>query len=348
MVETANLNFYEIINCGYYERGSELFRYGNFQSLLTNLHTWVQNRPFELTKTYDSDDYKNTMPTYCFDLISNNNGNYLLTTWNETPTDQGNVASVNRNSNVGEYDVDVAEIDDDYVLGYPTYFWILPEQEIFATIRFNNPLNGHPNLKRFFTNFLSKYSQFVVVDEDGDEGNHEILGYRNMDERDPSIEQLVPKFHSMPMRESGSLGFLLSNSERIYKVLRKNKLSHRSRELKNRLFEEVGILERENNVDADNEYKVKYELDISPTQENIRSVYDYWSQNIDGERDDSNYWSDIGFKISGESGDYWLSSLLKKGSFDLNIQRHEEEVVVASSLLGVLEEQSDDILSIIE
>lgn len=269
MVETANLNFYEIINCGYYERGSELFRYGDIQTLLANLNNWVENRSFDLTKTYDSDDYRNTMPTYCFDLIKNNNGNYLLTTWNETPTDQGNVASVNRNSNVGEYDVDITEVDEDYVIGYPTYFWILPEQEIFATIRFNNPLNGHPNLKKFFTNFLSKYSRFVVINEDSDEDTHEILGYRNNNENAPSIEHLVPKFHSIPMRESGSLKFLLNNSQRIYKVLRKNKLSHQRRELKNRLFEEVGILGQETENEADNEYKVKYELDISPTQENI-------------------------------------------------------------------------------
>jgi hypothetical protein len=63
--------------------------------------------------------------TFCYDLTSEeDNESFLLTTWNELPSSQGKIASVNGSAPVGDAEVSLTGIPEGNIPGYATYFWL--------------------------------------------------------------------------------------------------------------------------------------------------------------------------------------------------------------------------------
>ena len=344
MPETVKLNLYDVDRCGYYEDLSNEREFCDLNELLTDLNQWIEGKELQLTKTYGQEDYDNRLPTYCLDLVRDGaTGDYLLTTWNQTPTDQGNYASINLSSSVGQYDLDIQEIPDGYVPGYPTYFWFLPQHSKFCTIRFNQPLNGHPNLKLYLKNYLKNYSGWVF--DDGGQEERNILGYGISEENiDPNLN---PIFESRPSIKAGDRAFLINNARYIRKVMRKNRLSYQNRDninFVNNMFNKIGIRnDRAPEVDYND---IRFEIDREFTVEEVENVYDYWVDNL---RENDNHLDDIGFKFVGNYEDYWLSRIIQKQEFEIDVIRRQEEVVDAESLLSELIARTrDQILALFE
>ena len=335
MPENVKLNLYEVNRCGYFEDQSLVSEFCSLTEMLGDLQNWIEGKELQETKTYGREDYDNRLPTYCLDLVRDDmTGDYLLTTWNETPTDQGNYASINLRSAVGQYELDVQQIPNGYVPGYATYFWFLSDFNRFCTIRFNQPLNGHPNLKVFLKNYLKNYSGWVF--DDGGMDEREILGYGlNEDDINPSLN---PIFDSRPAVKSGNKEFLMRHAPFIRKVMRKNRLEYINDANVNfigDMFRRIGMNnERIPDVDSSD---IKFEIDMQFTEDEIEEVFDYWLENI---QEDNNHFDDIGFKFTGNTDDYWLSRIIQKMEFELDVIRRQQEVVDAESLLSELIENS--------
>ncbi|MEX0597391.1 MAG: hypothetical protein WD512_12930 [Candidatus Paceibacterota bacterium] len=331
MSENVKLNLYEIVKCGYYEDQSLTSSFCSLPEMLNDLQQWIQDKELQETKTYGLEDYQNHLPTYCLDLVRDNQtGDYLLTTWNETPTDQGNYASINLRSSVGQYELDIQKIPKGYVPGYATYFWFIPDLSRFCTIRFSQPLNGHPNLKLYLKNYLKNYSGWVF--DDGGIDEREIIGYGT---NEGNIDlKLNPIFDSRPAVKTGDREFLRRNAQFIRKVMRKNRVNYVNRENLNfvgNLFRRIGI---NNDVLPEVDFHdVKFEIDREFTEVEIVEIFDYWLQNI---QEDNGHFDDIGFKFTGNSDDYWLSRIIQKMEFEIDVIRRQEEVVEADSLLTEL------------
>lgn len=330
MQETVKLNLYDVDRCGYYEDNSDQREFCNLNELLADLNRWIEGKELQLTKTYGKEDYDNKLPTYCLDLIRDGTtGDFLLTTWNQTPADQGNYASINLSSSVGQYDLDIQDIPDGYVPGYPTYFWFLPKFSKFCTIRFNQPLNGHPNLKLYLKSYLKNYSGWVF--DDGGQKERTILGYGI---KESDISNLNPIYESRPSVKAGSRHYLINNALSIRKVMRKNRLIYQNQDninFVNNMFNKIGIKnDRTPKVDYND---IKYEIDRGFTVEEVETVYDYWIENM---RENDNHLDDIGFKFTGNHEDYWLSRIIQKQEFEIDVIRRQEEVVDAESLLSEL------------
>lgn len=344
MPETVKLNLYDVDRCGYYEDQSNEREFCTLNELLTDVNQWIEGKELQLTKTYGLSDYDNRLPTYCLDLVRDEaTGDYLLTTWNQTPTDQGNYASINLSSAVGQYVLDIQEIPEGYVPGYPTYFWFLPQYSKFCTIRFNQPLNGHPNLKLYLKNYLRNYSSWVF--DDGGQEDRVILGYGN--DAETVNPNLNPIFESRPSVKTADRSFLVNNARNIRKVMRKNRLSYQNQEninLVNNMFNKIGI--RNDHVPEVDYNDIRFEIDREFTQEEIESIYDYWVDNL---QEDNNYLDDIGFRFTGNSEDYWLSRIIRKQEFEIDVIRRQEEVVDGESLLSELIAQTRvNILALLE
>ncbi|WP_441000409.1 hypothetical protein [Fodinibius sp. SL11] len=345
MIEDASINFYKIDKCGFYERGSDNPEFGTIDDALSDLSEWADDKTYALTKLFEFDDYQNLSPTYCFNLIDNDVGDYLLTTWNETPNDQGNFASINGQSRVGEPDIEIQEVPDGYIPGYATYFWFISNTNLFATIRFGNNLNGHPGLQRYLNDYLCKFSSYAIKsDEVEEEFDDKIAGYT---EGPPETyrEELYGTFQSSPKRQEGQIEYLRNRHNDIFKIIRKDDLNYtieNERNLFQNLFSQMGIMNLGNDF-IEEEHKIKYEVNYQPSLDQLNSTIDFWRETHEGN------WDDIGFKLSGESGEtYWLSSSLAKVTYPLNIDRLNPEVVEGSSLLSAIEQNREELLNVLE
>jgi hypothetical protein len=141
MREEFTITFYSIDRCGYYETGQEKCKFGEIRETLEGLRTWVFSNNMQIggTCTYDLQEGQNTYHTYCYDLIKDHSGDsYLLATWNEIPSVDGNVASINGGSPVKDAEVSLTELPAGNIPGYASYFWFIPSLNSFATVRPKN------------------------------------------------------------------------------------------------------------------------------------------------------------------------------------------------------------------
>ncbi|MES9907195.1 MAG: hypothetical protein ABW150_01640 [Candidatus Thiodiazotropha sp.] len=337
MAEEASVNFYRIARCGYFKHGEDIPQFGTLEDTLNELKAWVTDKNLGETCTYAIDDGEEGYHTYCFDIVkSDQTGEFIVTTWNETPSVEGNVASVSATSKVGEVDVELTELPDDHIPGYATYFWFIPDQNILATIRFHHTTNGHQNLRRYMKTFLAKWTSYVVVDDDDDEADHSIIGYRANEDDEPM--HLNPMFKSYLKKKPGKIEFITNNREDIRTIHRKNLLSPQSQAdmtLFNRMLVKIGV---QDPPQVNHEVKVKYEFHHTPEEEELEAIIADWEQEHDAK------WDDIGFKLKGDDEIYWLSHSLAKRTIDLDVTRENKEIVNATSILNSVNQNREVLL----
>lgn len=327
MTEQAKLLFYTVNKCGYYKFGEDDPEFGDLHDTLQDLFAWVHDgKTLGQTCTYEV-GAGDVLRTFCFDMVKNSHDDYLLTTWNETPSIEGKVASVSSGLPVGSANVHLTNVPRNAIPGYATYFWFVPEHNLLATVRFQHALNGNRNLNQYLKEFLAKWSSYVVISDDRDV-DHPIAGYRPDSESE--IVHVRPTYKSSVLRRPGSIQTILRNRSAIRKILRKNLLRPqvvRERTLFRTLLGGMGL---ENPQASREEIKVKYEVEHTPTEAELHAMILAW------ESEHETGWDDIGFQFQSESEVHWLSHSFTKYEAELEVLRQNPEVVSSQSLLSEL------------
>lgn len=335
MSEQTKLLFYSVDKCGYYRFGNEEREFGGLEDLLDDLSAWVHDgKSLGETCTYEVEE-GDVLRTFCFDMVTNRQGDYLLTTWNETPSLQGQVASVSSGRPVGAANVHLTGIPRNAIPGYATYFWFIPQHNLFATIRFQHALNGHRNLNHYLKEYLAKWSSHVVVSNDQD-ADHSILGYRH--DQNSEVLNLRPAYMSSVLRHPGSTKLIVKNRAAIRRVIRKNLLLPHvigDRNLVRTLLIGLGI---QDPPPTQEEVKVKYEFEHTPTAAELETIIAAW------ENEHETRWDDVGFQFQGDSTIHWLSHTFTKHETELDVVRENAEIVNAASLLKELSKHRHSLL----
>lgn len=342
MLEEAKINFYRIARCGYYKHGGRIPEFCNLSDALQELFAWVKdgNKTLGETCTYKIEEGEDRLHTYCFDIgRSNSSGEYVVTTWNETPSTEGNFASVNETSTVGNVDVSLSEIPTNHIPGYATYFWFIPTQNLLATIRFQHATNGHQNLCLYMKEFLAKWTKYVVANEEDEEADHSIVGYSPGENMVPL--NLNPMFKSYQYKKQGKIDFLTQNREQIRTIFRKNVLNPQSQvdvSLLNKMLVQLGI---QVPPELDHDINVKYEFNYTPEETELASIITAWEDYHDTK------WEDVGFKLKGNNDIYWLSHSLAKQTIELDVVRENAEIINVDSLLNAINQSREILLAVL-
>jgi len=343
MSEEAVIQFYKITRCGYYEDYSSDREFGDLGGTLSTLQEWTKQDNMQLrrTKIFEPEEGSNTSPTYCYDIQHDEESeNYLLTTWNQTPTSAGQYASVEAEAPVGAADVTLRDVPDGTIPGYATYFWFVPEEAILATVQFQHRVaNGKPGLQKYINTFLAKHhSDHVCLADDGEE-ELEVEGYQ----RSPNTEirDLNARFKTRTIRPPGPVDHIRANRPGIYKVIRKSKLDNET--IANTtvsyyqaLLSKIGINQGEQPADP---VRSRYEVNFTPTEGQLENIIENWEQDGGDEA-----WDDVGFKMSGDSKIYWLSHSRGRYEEEMDVDRVNDEIVGGESILSELDAMENDLL----
>ncbi|MCS3806718.1 hypothetical protein HNO92_004327 [Chromobacterium alkanivorans] len=339
MTEKAKISFYKIKECGFYRRGESTPAFGSIDALLSDLQRWSSNKNLVQTKVFEPRDGQDIHPAYLLD-IKNSGDSWVVTTWNQTPANEAGVASIKGESNVGSAEVVINEIDPGSIPGFATYFWFLPRQNIFASVRFQHLWTGQKSLQNYFDSFLGSFSRYVVFDNTSSGADVEIIGYRD-DEDDPPMN-LLPRFKTALEQKPGRKDYIRQRAQRIRKVIRKSVLKlQRTPDfaLWQTFLHKMHISPpstRNENV------KVQYEIATTVQVSDVDAIIAEWEEHHERE------WDDYGFEFKGEANKtYWLSHSLARGEFDLDVVRDHPEVVNSESLLSALHAKREHILSIL-
>src|SRR5690625_932528 len=340
-MEEAKVTFYKIEKCGLYEYGADVSKLGNVAGFLSQLKYWVKknDKPLDETCTYGIEESEDVDRTFWYDLIANGmTGDFLLTTWNETPSYEGKVAAVLAKSKVGSAKVEFTKLPKDTIPGYATYFWFIPSKNVFATIRFQHRLNGKKNLDKYFKEFISKFSDYVVLG-DSDEADFNVVGYSEKDGDEPI--NLHSQFKTSIVRKPGQIDYILEQKNQIRKITRHNRLSPKIAECQEfwqKALLNLGLKKQRN---LNSEVNFSYEFSFTPSEPELKEMIAEWEKNHDSK------WDDIGFTLKGEQVPRWLSNSLARDKFELDVKRIDEEIVDARSLLDQLTEKRELILGLL-
>lgn len=339
-VEKAKITFYEVEQCGYFHRGEPAAAFGGVQGMLSDLAEWSSGKQLAATKVYEPADGSDLMPAYLMD-ITEGDGGWLVTIWNQTPATEGKVAAAVGTSSVGAATVLMNDIPPGGIPGFATYFWFIPSKGVFASIRFQHLVTGQKPMQHYMESFLESASKHVVWTDPADGVDIQLAGYRE----NPAapVQDLSPRFRTRLFRKSGLHEMLVRNVDRVRKVLRKTTLKlERGEQLDRwqRVMAWTHIRVPQNRPDM---VKLQYELAANLGKEDIEAMIASWSAGHDRE------WDDYGFKLKGESSKvHWLSYSIARKEFDLNVKRNSLEVVNPQSLLKALHGSRAEILKLLE
>src|SRR5688572_19064278 len=95
MQELLKLALYRVLQCGYYKWGAASPDFCPMPDALRHMHSWVKahTRMVE-TLTFAPEDGSDDGRVYCLDAETNSKGDYVFTTWNETPNVEGVTVTV--------------------------------------------------------------------------------------------------------------------------------------------------------------------------------------------------------------------------------------------------------------
>lgn len=341
-MEEAKVTFYDVERCGLYNFDSDESELGKLSDYLQQLMDWSKKggKPLEETCTYAIAESEDVDRTFCYDIVKNaSTGDFLLTTWNETPSYAGKVAAVKGSAKVGDAKVEFTALPKDTIPGYATYFWFVPSKSVFATVRFQHRLNGKKNLDKYFKEFISKFSDYAVWSEEGD-ADINIVGYS--DSSDGELQHLHPYYRASMVRKPGQISFIKSQSKKIRKIVRHNRLTPNlqvNQDLWQKALLGLGLKKQKK---LDSNVNFSYEFSYTPTEQEVEEMVSEWEKSHDSK------WDDIGFLLRGEQAPRWLSNSVARSEFELKVKRLDEEIVEAKSLLKALSDDRDLILALLD
>ncbi|MGG6350609.1 hypothetical protein [Pseudomonas putida] len=338
-LEQAQITFYKINQAGFYKRGETgQSEFGSSASLLQELSGWSQGKSLAVTKTFEPVEGAEFLPVYLMDITADRQ-DWLVTMWNQTPATQGKVAAAMGDSAVGNAQVVMNAIPEGGIPGFATYFWFVPEEGVFASIRFQHLITGQKPMQEYMEAYLGHYSTSVVFTDPDADADLQILGYRR-GANDPVRNDVSPRFRTQILKKAGEHNLLLDSAHLIRKVVRKTSLQlNRPEELAfwQKAYRMATLRHAQNLPD---EVNFKYEVKARMDRDEVQNIIETWTENHETE------WDDYGFVLNGQSSPHWLSHAIARSSFSFDIERNNLEVVNPVSLLRALGAQRVDILNL--
>ena len=330
--ETVKISFYDVTKCGYFSYAkSKSDSFCTLGDVLKELYGWIHQTNMTLgqTLTFQPADDEEDLPVYCYDIVKHINGDFLLVTWNATPSINNQVSAVKGTGLVGSAEITTKNFDEDDIPGYATYFWFLPNEGSFATIRFNHLVNGQAGMCKYMLGYLQNLSSHVYKDENA---SGDFDTYYKKDTNDNG--HYYPSFSTARKRLPGQVELIKSNRANIVKVINSSKLEPMLSTDQMSFFQSaLSLMGIKTPAVQREEIEIKNEMKMTPTKDELDSIILNW----EGFQTNGSF--DVGFSFKGDSNQvHWLSRSIAKTEIEIIFDRQDgnNEIATASSLLDAL------------
>lgn len=338
----ARVTFYSVAKCGFYKRREKPPSFGDLADTFQQLADWSDGLELSLTKLIDPATDADTMPVYILEMAPCGTG-WILACWNEVPSNDGNITSVSKDSIVGAPQVHLNEFVENSIPGYATYFWIIPERNVVASIKFSDFTTGLKAMSGYVCDFLTLESKYAIDAIDAD-GQPYIAGYTDKTDNVPTAAK--PSFKLVTFSKKGRRAYLLENHAKIKKVVRVGRVTLENVVDRTTFQSLVRFLRGDPTKHQDVEVGVrsaKVELQFTPSEDELKAMIE-----ADDADDDGSRWEDLGFELNGEDSTIWLNRSRASETFTLNVEVGASGVVRTQMLAQALNAQRDQMLQLLE
>jgi hypothetical protein len=332
----AKIKFFDIKKCGYFLRGSETPEFSNLNDALTKLNSWANDgRDIINTTCYEPDSDNNILNTYFCDWqINETNGDSVLILWNEVSNDNGTIYGMEPMQPPGGTSMLSTGFGSTKAIpGFPSYFWFIPQKDLFATVRFNHSVPGKGNLDYYLNGFMANKSSYSVISK-----KSEIIGYSINGKPNKNSPDIYSRFEAVGRKQNDLAAELIANRHRITRIIRKERLSYTVAEERStieRVFSNLLSDPLKNTESRD----ISIDLQFRPTETELRQIINNFTNSEDGAG-----LSNAGF-VYNNGKKVMLMGTAVAFKTELNLSRSTNQIISSQKLLQGLTKSRQALLA---
>lgn len=217
------IELHQITNCGFYQRGKPAAPlFGHLHTWHRDFHQWVgQRTSVNNTSTFDSE--AGVPNVFCAGSTHTAAGLGLIL-WHGVPATEKGVAYIPKNATPGHVTASEAALPHNSIPGWPSYFWLLPQQNLAVTLqptgKIQNRSTGLPECRDFLAGYLTRFSPFVHILQEADQANgiERQIAWR-ANHTSPSRTDLAGQFLTRPLLLPCALDQIRSKYADIRKLI---------------------------------------------------------------------------------------------------------------------------------
>ncbi len=332
--KSISIKCFEINKCGYYEYGNGNFvgcdTAETFNKLAVWLSTWSS---IHQTATFQPREDTDEAKIYCYDFKKTKKS-FMFVAWNRAHSADGQVKAINGDKKIGEADVKSSKFPKEYIPGFETFFWIIPDKNLFFTVRFERTNTGLNDFSLYIIGFLrqcTKYCKPVL------EGEKKLMRYQ-LGQEEPRV--LVPSFWATPKKLPGKIEWIKGNRAHIRKVIQKSELSLQVSANDTDFWQKIArFFGHVPKLVENRAIPYRAEYTYTPSVKELNNIISTW------EETKGMHGAEMGFQMDNMSGVVWLETSLAKGQFEVEVEVNADGIVDAKSLLEALESNEDKIFA---
>jgi hypothetical protein len=218
-----------------------------------------------------------------------------------------------------------------HIPGFASYFWMLPTEGIFATVRLGQHPTARIAMEKYLKAYLTGIGEHVVLSD-----NDTVLGYR-ADEESPLREKVHPRVRSSLAQDQEQADFLRENRERIRHVINRQELQVTTRvneNLARQLLVLAGVMEAKHLAAT---VPLRYDIAYTPSKGELEEMMSSAHEQDAGREG-------VGFMLEGDDRIYWLRDVHLRLKLDIGIASPASGVYPARSLLKQLNKQQEHVI----
>ncbi|MDD9180737.1 MULTISPECIES: hypothetical protein [Aliivibrio] len=318
----AKFTFYNIEKCGYYTFGSTDPIFSGVTDVFAKLALWgADGRELENTTTYEHDRDNEIMRTFYVDSATCPVTNDIfLTLWNEVENDNGKIYGMAPNKKPGNTEILETGFDGLAIPGFPSYFWFSPENNVFASIKFDHSTSGKKNLELYMNGFLSNKSPYRVFNEED-----VVIGYSQDGKYAKGCDKNHPRFLAKKRKNNKLEAELLANLSNIRKFVKKESLLYSTpddRQLIERVFSRL----LDNPPAFSKSKDIMHEVAFEPSAGQLKKIISNFYDNEDETLKNAGFIYNTGKRVM-------LKGINVSFKFNLDVTKFEAHVINVEALL---------------
>ncbi|PHL38128.1 hypothetical protein BMR42_24160 [Escherichia coli] len=358
---TATITFYKIDEFGFYRRNKEKYPdrfFGDVNSVFSDFSKWLAAQEnLGSTCTLEVNKEEGGQNIFCKDYYKHEDGNeYLIILWNEMSNADNKILAMPKTAKIGSNGVKEPKTEDDDIIGLPSYFWFVPDLELFAVVYFKHSVSNIKAMQQYIKEYCHALSGFVTLDKKG-------VSYYT-DGTSPKGKYRF-KFTHKKIVNKNKRRKLVDSPERITEIVRKVEIPKVVTDPRNKIRRAMNAIqiglrrvvpdflkdgdENSKEINDVNEALknasrqiIEVRIPFSGDEDTINYILDKYDENFDESATQK-----LGFKLKGDPNVVWLHESVIKTEVELDVKISEDSLPTAVDVMTAISAKRDIILKVL-
>lgn len=359
----ATITYFDLKEFGFYRlrQGKEPeYLDGTIPEVLSSLSNWLDGKQLRNTIPWDTDTNQKRTKVFCRSYkIDPSTNDVVIVLWKAVGDSAGNVHAAYANSDVGsDTSGDLTTSKDaagtEVIWGQPCYYWIIPNENKVASIRFANSIADIDSLCHYIKAFVDFRGHFP------NKKASEFSFYHPVSNREVKVKKFTFEYEDenkktfsanfkirtqLYRKASSTLNFNQIAKD-VTQIVYRETISAKeddSRPSWVKMFDILGSAIGNNKPPLSSQRHIEVVVDASPDGDELTELVERYNEKYD----DAIGWNNIGLKLGGRNeSTMWLNEFVLRD--ELLIDKIDSEIYTSEQLWKAISEQRQRLINKID